>query len=121
MAAFFNCCKPGFGRPVLARRNPRASQSQPAMSAGADADIIATPPINEIVAALIARPCMVGDLVSRQAGGGETIPGRFVESGCRLLIRQREGATTIGALECRIGFDGELIEREMSAGERQRL
>ena len=42
------------------------------MRAGADADIVAVP-IGEVVAALRARPGMVGDLIGGQAGGREPL------------------------------------------------
>ena len=55
------------------------------MRAGADADIVAVAPIDEVVPAFGARPGMVGDLIGGQAGRGEPRLRRLVEPGGLLV------------------------------------
>src|SRR6185437_11337716 len=91
-----------------------------AVRAGADAEIILIAPIDEVVPAFLPRPRVIGDLVGRQAGGGEGLLRCFVKRALRLVIRQTEIAARESRRESRAGLDGELIKREMVARHGQR-
>src|SRR5579871_2297318 len=67
----FDGLEPGLGRAVLARRDARGLQSEPAVGAGADADKVAVAPIDQIVPALGAWPRVVRDLISGETRGLE--------------------------------------------------
>src|SRR5262249_20169765 len=63
--------EPGLGQALLARREFRAREREPAMSARTDTDVVAVAPISKVVAALGARAGMVGDLVGEEPRIGE--------------------------------------------------
>ncbi len=96
----------------------RAAQRQPPMGARANADIIAIAPIDQVVPGFAARPCMVRDLVGRQPGFAHTQLGELVERPGAVVIGDGEGAAGMRGMKSRALLDGELIEREVVAGER---
>ena len=71
--------------------------------------------------ALGAGARVIGDLVGRNAGGLGQLLGDLVESIGEVGVRHGELAGAVQASERRPFFDGELIEREMIAHQRQRL
>src|SRR5687768_11850262 len=89
--------------------------------AGADARIVAITPVSEVVAALLAWPGVVADLIGGEAGRRGASGGQLVE---------RRGAVGIESLqltrggergEARAGLDGQLVQRQMGGAERQCL
>ena len=97
----------GFGRVAA------AADIEPAMRAGADAGIFVAAPIDQIVPALGARPRVVGDFVSRQAGLGADRLREIVEIAREIVVGNGELAGLVQAEERRVRLDGQLIEREM--------
>ena len=83
------------------------------MRAGADAGIFVAAPIDQIVPAFGARPRVVGDLVSRQAGLGAGRLREIVEIARGVVVGNDELAGLVQAEERRARLDGELIKREM--------
>ena len=106
----------------LARRVARlaCALGEPAMRARPDADVILIPPIDQIMAAGSPRPGVVGDFVGGQAGGREPRLGELEHRRRLVLGRQGEGAARMVGEEARAALDGELIERQVLAGQRQR-
>src|SRR5439155_8136175 len=71
--------------------------------------------------ALGAGPGMVGNLVRRQAGGRKTKLRRLEQRRPGLLVRGKNLAAGGAVAKGGAGLDRQLIEREMLAGEVQRL
>ena len=69
-----------------------AVQSQPAMRAGPDADIVAVAPVHEVVTRLLPGPGVVADLVGRQAGTLQHLLGQFVEVGLQIRVERLQRA-----------------------------
>ena len=112
--------QPGL-RPPLGRDGVAlAVDVEPAMRAGSDAGIFVRAPIDEVVPALRARPRVVRDLVGGQTGGGADLLRRVVERARRVLVRDDELAGGMQRGERRVLLDGELIERQMLGGFRDR-
>ena len=91
------------------------------MGAGADAGIFAVAPVDEIVPALGAGAGVIGDFVGRQAGRRRGVERRRIERDRRVLVGRDELAGAVERGEGRAVLDGELVEREVVGGERQRL
>src|ERR1700761_753598 len=91
------------------------------MRPGPDPDIILIAPISEIVPAFGAQSGVVGDLVSRHAGGSEMLLGRFVESRGGFVIERIKNAAARQCRKSGAGLDGQLIKREVIAGQLQRF
>src|SRR6185312_6652853 len=93
---------------------------EPAVRARSDADIVLILPIDQVVTACGARPRVVGDLVGRQSRFGEPRLRVLEHLGGLFLGRKGEGAARMIGEETCAALDGELIERQMLARERQR-
>src|SRR5579872_6474227 len=91
------------------------------MGTGSHARIVAVAPVEKIVAAFAARPCVVGNLVGRQAGTLHDFLRRLVEIGATLVVGNDKRATTGERGKGRALFDGELIEGKMLGAERKGL
>ena len=89
------------------------------MRAGADAGIFAVAPIDEIVPALGAGPRVVGDFVGGHAVRLGDLLRRVEQRAGEILVGRLQLAGPPQALEHRVGLDGELVEREMLAGQRR--
>ena len=106
-------CRPSSRVAACGQGIALAAMQQPAMSAGPDAGILAVAPIEQVVAALGARPRVVGNLVGGQTRCCAGLEGEVVERACGVVVRHDELA---GVRQRRIGrvlLDGELVEREM--------
>ena len=90
------------------------------MSARPDADVILIPPIDQIMAAGSPRPRVIGNLVGREPGLFEPRLRVLEHGGGSFFIRQDEGAAGMVGEEARPALDGELVERQMLAGQRER-
>ena len=90
-----------------------AAQSQPAMRAGPDADIVAVAPVHEVVTRLLPGSGMVADLVGRQAGTLQHLLGQLVEVGLQIRVERLQLALLDHRMEARARLDGQLIERQM--------
>src|SRR6185503_13243748 len=86
-----------------------------------DADVILIAPVDQIVATCCARSRVIGNLVCRQASGFESRLGQLEHARRFLLARQLEGAALVLGEEACAALDGELVERQMLARQRQRL
>src|SRR5689334_14400811 len=106
MAVALHQVEPGFGRAMLARGELVAADSEAAVRAGADADVVAVAPVCEIVARFLAGPREVGDLVVRKARGAEARDGGLVERRGMLLVQHLEIAARDRLLELGAGLDG---------------
>ena len=73
------------------------------------------------MAAGVAAALVVGDLVGRETRRRRHLLRQVVERARRVVVGQRERAVPFQPPEGRALLDGELIEREMVVGERQRL
>ena len=73
------------------------------------------------MAALGAGAGVVRDLVGRKPGGGEAVLGRLEKRGGGVVVGRYEIAAPRQGGKGSAGFDRQLIEREMVAGEAQRL
>ncbi len=89
------------------------------MGARPDPQIIAAPPVGQVVPAGFARPGMVGDLVGGQASAGQVVPGRLIEGRLERVVGQRQPALRLQLMEPGAGLDGQLVEAEMAARQRQ--
>jgi len=105
---------PCLGRLEGGERSLHAGDRDAAMGAGPRARVVATPPIQEVVARLRTPPRMVGDLVGRK-------PGRLAQ--CLRLVIQRardraiRNAQSSGRMtrgEGRARLNSELVEREVA-------
>src|SRR5271156_149890 len=92
-----------------------AGRQNPAMRAGADADIFAIPPIDEIVPALRARARVIGDFISGKTGFRRDLLRHVPQRAGAIGIREDELACIAQALEHRVWLDRELIEGKMIA------
>ena len=98
--------QPGF-RAFLGRGGaPRAVHHETPMRARTDAGIFAIAPVDQVVAALGARPRVVGHLVGRQAGTRAMIEGEVVEVASEIVVRQYEFPARMQGREGRVGLDG---------------
>src|SRR5688572_6202705 len=91
-----------------------------AVRSGTDAGIIAVAPVGEVVAALLAAQRMVADFVGGQAGGRGALGRQLIERGSLVGIERLELACGSERSEARPGFDGQLVERQMTGSERER-
>ena len=73
----FGVLEPCLGQAALARRVAHAVLDDPAMCAGADAEIILVAPVGEVVPAFRAGAGMVGDFGSRPSRRGELLLGQL--------------------------------------------
>ncbi len=80
---------------------------------GTDARIFTVAPVNEVMTRLGAGPRMVRDFIGRQAARRRQILGHLPERPRLFGVRYRELAGFVKLLEHRVGFDGELVEREV--------
>ena len=88
---------------------------------GPIAGVVLVAPIGEVVAALGAGAGVVRDLVGRQASGGESVLRRLEQRRGALLVGHDEITASRRSGECGAGFDGQLVERQMLASEREGL
>ncbi len=100
---------------LVACRTPPASQAP--VCARTAAGVFAVAPVEQVVAALLARRGVVGDLVGWQARRGRQLLRRIVERQRCLLVGNDELAGGVQRCERRLRLDGELIERQMLAGD----
>ena len=122
MAGALDGGEPGFRPRMLAQRPPPAARRRDAaMGARPDAHIVVIAPVGEIVAAGVAAPPVVGDLVGREAGCLHGVLSQVEERTARVIVGDCERAVALQPPEGRALLDGELIEREVVAGQRQRL
>ena len=84
------------------------------MGAGADPGVVAVAPVDQVVAAVLAGPRVVGDLVGGRPAAASASPVASIQRGRRVLVGQCERALGVQAEERRAGLDGELVEREMA-------
>ena len=115
-AAGLHAHQPAFRPPLGFRRIAASAEVEPAMRARSDAGIFVAAPIDQIVPALGARPRVIGNFVSRQAGVGADYLREIVEIAREILVGDRELAGGVQAEKGRLRFDGELIKREMLGG-----
>src|SRR6185312_16958284 len=113
VAAGLDVGEPALRRLLLPGRELGAAERQPAMRAGADADIVAVAPIEQIVPAFGPGPRMVGDLIGRHQAGLELRLRRLVEIGREPVLRHREIAACMLRMKRGSRLDGELVERQM--------
>src|SRR5262245_48349791 len=99
----------------------RAAEPQPAVRAGSATRILAVPPVEEVVPALLAGCRVIGDLVGRQPGGSGQLLRGIVESERRVIAGYDELARGMQRCKRRLRLDGELVKRQVSAGERKRV
>jgi hypothetical protein len=66
----------------------RPVQGQPAMRAGADAGIVAHPPVHQIVSRLGAGPGVIRHFVGRKGRLGTDLGGRKIHVSGQILVRQ---------------------------------
>src|SRR5262245_15437487 len=116
VAERFDPHKPGFWPPLGRGSAARARDVEPAVRARADACILMPAPVDEIVPAFGAWPCMVGDLVGGQAGRGADLLRGVIERTRHVLVWRDQLAGRMQRRERRVWLDGELIEREMLGG-----
>ena len=90
------------------------------MRARTDAGIFLAAPIDEVVFALGARPRVVGNLVGRKAVRGADILRHVVQRAGDGLVGRLQFACGMQSEERRAFLDGELIERQMLGGFRNR-
>ena len=83
-------------------------------------DVILVTPVREVVAALFAGPCVIADLVGRQAGRFGARPGQLEQLSGRIVLQRHECALPHIGSKARVCLDRELVEREMPRAERQR-
>ena len=120
MTAGLDALGPALGQPLGRRGVTGAADQQAAVRARPDAGVFAVAPVEQVVPALLARPRVVGDLVGRQARRARSAPASPRRG--RAPPRPRGPSSLPRGVkigERRLGLDGELIEREMLAGERQ--
>ena len=109
--------EPGLRRAGLPRRHPIAVESEASMGAGTHAHVVGGVPVGEVVAAFGAGSRVIGDLIGWEVCRGEPRLSDLVEICLSVLVGKREVATRIGCGKGGAGLDGELIDREMLAGE----
>ena len=108
-------------RPLFRRgRMPVARDIEPAVGARSDAGVFLGAPVDEVMLALSTQARVIGNLVSRQTMRGADLLRHIVERARHRFIRRLELAGRMQAEERRAFFDGELIEREMFGGFRDR-
>ena len=86
------------------------------MRAGSDAGIFRAAPINEIVPAFRARPRVIGNLVSRQAGIRAGFDREIVKRSRSVAVGDRQLAGGLQRVKRGLRLDGQLIKREMLGG-----
>ena len=79
------------------------------MCSGTDPGVILIAPIGEVVPAFGAGSGVVGDLVSRQPGGGEPFLRHLEERGRAVFLGQGEFAAPCECSEGGAGLDRQLI------------
>ena len=109
--------QPHFRMSLGLLREPSLRRDEAPMRARTDARIFAVAPVDEVVPALAARARVVGDLIGRQAARLGQFPRRFEQREAQFLVGQFELAGVAQALEDRVRLDGQLIERDVVAGE----
>ena len=117
----FDRGEPCLGTANLHCRHFPAAARHAAMRAGADAEIIPVTPIDEIVAAFGAGPGMVRDLIGRQPGRREPMLRQLEQRRGGVLVGRQRLAARGAIAEGGARLDRQLVERQMLAGERQRL
>src|SRR5512144_2917981 len=83
------------------------------MRAGADASIVMTAPIEEVVARLGAGPRVVRDFVGRQSGSLAQLLRDGIKLAGKLALRNTQRACGMARRKRRALLDGQLIEREV--------
>ena len=92
------------------------------MGAGADAQIIPAPPVDQVVPALGAVGGMVRHFIGRHAVGLADLLRHVVEVGGEILVGQvSQAAGGVAGAEGGAGFDGQLVERQVVDRHRQGL
>ena len=112
--------QPGLGTLFGGDRVPDAVDIEAAMGAGADAGIFLAAPVDQIVPALRAGARVIGNLVGRQSVPRADLLRHVVQRARGRFIRRLQFAGGVQAEERRALFDGELIERQMLGGFRDR-
>ena len=97
----------------------RAGNHDPAVRARPDAGIFAVAPVEQVVAAFLAGGGVVGDLVGRQARRLRQLLRQLVEIVRQLAVGHPQLAAGMELGERRARLDGELIERQVPARQRQ--
>src|SRR5579872_320270 len=121
MTALFDGNEPAPGIADLARGKLLAPERQPAMRPRPDPKIIAITPVGKIMTAGTAGAGMVRDLVSDKTRLAQEALGGLVKRPREILVGKDEFASGMERGKARAGLDGELIDREMIAGQGQRL
>ena len=99
----------------------RTVEDEPPVCARSAAGVFAIAPIEEVVAALLARRGVVGDFVGGQPGRARQLLRDLVERERFLALWDHKLAGGVQRGERRLRLDGELVEREVAARERQRF
>ena len=120
MAIGLDAHQPGLGAFFGGDGVPGAVDIEAAVGAGTDAGIFLAAPVNEVVFAFRAWARVVGNLVGRQSVLGADFLGDVVERARHRFVRRLQLAGGVQAEERRALFDGELIERQMLGGFRDR-
>ena len=120
MAVGLDIFKPAFRVAFDCGRQLVGANAQPAMSPRSCADIITVAPVHEVVAALGARPGMVGNLVSRKSVCFRYRLGKLIELRPQLGVGYLQLARVVEREERRAFLDGQLIQGEMVGSERDR-
>ena len=83
------------------------------MRARANADIIAAMPYRAIMATMMTGNGVIGNLISRQAGGVTKRLRDLIKRRRHLLMRHRQSPLRGAAVKHRVGLNGQLIKRHM--------
>ena len=113
--------EPALGLPLRDDGMPPAVENQPAVRAGAHAHVFPVAPVQQVVPAFLARRRVVGDLVGRQPRPLGHLLGDLVQRQRRVGVGHHEPAGCMQLGERRLRLDGELVERQMPAGQVERL
>ena len=109
-----------FGVAIRQQHGREADAVQERMRAGAESQVLAVLPVDEVVLAAVARPRPVRDLVVLVAGAREAILRPLVVFGLHVGVGRRHAAAFDIAGERRAVLDGERIQREVLRTERER-
>ncbi len=121
MAVGLDAHQPRLWTPLGGDRMADTLDVQPPMRAGADAGIFVAAPVDQIVPAFRAGAGVIGNLVGRQAMRRADLLGDIVELARQRLVGRLQLAGGVQAEERRALLDGELVERQMFGGFRDRV
>ncbi len=100
---------------------PTAIQHEAAVCAGAHAHIFPIAPVQQVVSAFLAGRRVIGDLVGRQPGPLGHLLGDLVERQRRVGVGHGEPPRRMQLGERRLRLDGQLVQRQVPAGQSKRL